>query len=351
MVRYNCMILARSNAPVRSPKLLFPVGGLPQPPRRWRLPSVAALPEPMAEDDPTSDVDLLGVAGPGGLRGVLVPDLLDPPQPIDVADMDDNSANKQVENEFSQGADLRGCDIQGIENADKPSSWAESEGREAAEPGTVEALEALPAASGDFSAAALQQRVERMLVAGGDGPVRSGWPACPAQVTNELVLNAMQAECSPSFSRPTTSCISLPHATSLAAANAAAGSLAAVVTTALPAATALTTARRARALAAAIAAASLPSQRPRPRVALTAVAAVAASPPPSPPPSSLPHSEPLRRRRRRCRIPRRRRRRCAAHCAAARVQCACAMVGGCGCGGSVVSRGLAPLDRTLGVCV
>ena len=64
----------------------------------------------MAEDDPTSDVDLLGVAGPGGLRGVLAPDLLDPPQPIDVADMDDNSANKRVENEFSQGADLRGCD-------------------------------------------------------------------------------------------------------------------------------------------------------------------------------------------------------------------------------------------------
>ena len=31
---------------------------------------------------------------------------------------------------------------------------------------------------------------------------------------------------------------------------------------------------------------------------------------------------------------------------------ACAMVGGpVDCGGSVVSRGLAPLDRTLGVCV
>ena len=65
--------------------------------------------------------------------------------------------------------------------------------RAAAEPGTVEASEALPAASSDFSAAALQQLVQRMLVAGGDGSVRSGWPACSAQVTNELVLNAIQA--------------------------------------------------------------------------------------------------------------------------------------------------------------
>ena len=72
--------LARSNAPVRSPKLLFPEGGLPQPPRHWRLPSVAALPEPMAEDDPTSDRELLGVASAGGPPGVSVQDGLVQPQ-------------------------------------------------------------------------------------------------------------------------------------------------------------------------------------------------------------------------------------------------------------------------------
>ena len=134
----------------------------------------------MAEDDPMDDGELLRMDDPAGLRGVSAAAGLDPPQPVNAAVIDDHSGTRLMENEFSQGGDVRGCDLQGIKSADQPPSGAESPGRAAGEPGSVEASEALPAASGDFSAAALQQRVERMLVAGGDGPVRSGWPACPA---------------------------------------------------------------------------------------------------------------------------------------------------------------------------
>ncbi len=52
----------------------------------------------MAEDDPIGDGELLSVDGPGGLRGVLAPDGLDPPQLMNVAAIDANSANNGVEN-------------------------------------------------------------------------------------------------------------------------------------------------------------------------------------------------------------------------------------------------------------
>ena len=255
------------------------------------------------------DGELLRMDDPAGLRGVSAAAGLDPPQPVNAAVIDDHSGTRLMENEFSQGGDVRGCDLQGIKSADQPPSGAESPGRAAGEPGSVEASEALPAASGDFSAAALQQRVERMLVAGGDGPVRSGWPVCSAQVTNELVLNAMQGQrVLAVFLAPDNFLHQLPIsplATSLAAATAAAGSLAAVNPTASSAATALTTARRALALAAAIAAASLPSQRPRSphrcrrrhlslAAAVLAAARRASPPPPSPVPNSSPPPSPLR---------------------------------------------------------
>ena len=113
----------------------------------------------MAEDDPTSDGELLGVASAGGPPGVSVQDGLVQPQAMGVAMMDADSASNKFENEFSQGGDVRGCAVQAFRDADQASPRAESPGRAAAEPGTVEATEALPQASGDIWAAALQQRV------------------------------------------------------------------------------------------------------------------------------------------------------------------------------------------------
>ena len=75
---------------------------------------------------------------------------------MDVAMMDADSASNPLENELSQGGDVRGCAVQGFRDADQASPGAESPGRAAAEPGTMEATEALPPASCDFSAAALQ---------------------------------------------------------------------------------------------------------------------------------------------------------------------------------------------------
>ena len=139
----------------------------------------------MAEDDSMNDGELLGMASAGGPRGVSVQDDLVQPQPMGVAMMHADSASNHFENEFSQGGDVRGCAVQAFRDADQASPRAESPGRAAAEPGTVEATEALPPVSGDFSAAALQQRVELMLVKGGDEPAPSGWPACCAQVRHQ----------------------------------------------------------------------------------------------------------------------------------------------------------------------
>ena len=97
----------------------------------------------MAEDDSMNDGELLGMRSAGGPRGVSVQDDLVQPQPMGVAMMHADSASNHFENEFSQGGDVRGCAVQGFRGADQASPRAESPGRAAAEPGTVEASEAV----------------------------------------------------------------------------------------------------------------------------------------------------------------------------------------------------------------
>ena len=65
------------------------------------------MPKPMAEDDSMNDRELLGVASPGGPPGVSEQDGLVPPQPMDVAMMDADSASNPLEKRSAKEARLQ----------------------------------------------------------------------------------------------------------------------------------------------------------------------------------------------------------------------------------------------------
>ena len=154
----------------------------------------------MDDYDPMNDGELPSADVSVGLRGVSAPHGLHPTHPMDAAAIDKNLAFNALENEFRQDRDVRGQVVKGIDEADQPSLGAESPGRAAAEPGPEEPRNAPPAAPAGFSPAALQSRVELMLVSGGEGPVRSGWPPCCTKVTNES-LRAGTKKLTPVLSR------------------------------------------------------------------------------------------------------------------------------------------------------
>ena len=156
------------------------------------------MPDSMEVDQPMDDGEVTSVTETCDVRGNSAHGGLEPPEPMDTAATSGDSADGGGEDELSRAAGLRGCNVQDINGTNSTSSAPTSSGHVDADMGQDEAPSAFPAAARSFSPDALQERLVRML-AGGDGPVRSGWPACCSKVTTGLVLDAMTAVLSSLF--------------------------------------------------------------------------------------------------------------------------------------------------------
>ena len=150
------------------------------------------MPDSMKVDQPMDGGEVTSVTETCDVRGNSAHGGLEPPEPMDAAATSGDSADGGGEDELSRAAGLRSCDVQDINGTNSTSSAPTSSGHADADMGQDEAPSAFPAAARSFSPDALQERLVRML-AGGDGPVRSGWPSCCSKVTTGLVLDAMTA--------------------------------------------------------------------------------------------------------------------------------------------------------------